>query len=131
MSNCHQWFLHLHHQNELLILAHCLRRRIGAHGAGICCLSDGVSSAALAPSCGQADTGLLSVQTLLRRVTRSTALPVTVDIEGGVSDPDLSFAKIAPVRQALRSRPMFINARKDVHLRGMAEAKWLHSYARA
>lgn len=170
MSNPHQRFLDLHHQNELLVLL-TVWDAASARMAQACgAQAVGTSSAALAWSCGHADGGLLPVQTLLHRVAqivRSTTLPVTVDIEAGYSadpqavaalvqdlaglgvvginiedgdgEPDLLIAKIAEVRQTLGSRPMFINARTDVYLRGLAEgeaairmsAGRLQAYARA
>lgn len=170
MSNRHQRFFHLHHQNELLVLPTvwdaASARMAQACGAD----AVGTSSAALAWSCGHADGGVLPVQTLLHRVAgivQATTLTVTVDIEAGYSadpravaalvrnlaglgvvginiedgdgEPDLLIAKIAEVRQTLGSRPMFINARTDVYLRGLAEgeaairmsAERLHAYAGA
>lgn len=103
----------------------------------------------------------------VRQILRVTTLPLTVDIENGYSDDpqqvaarvlrlaDLGVvginiedgeggverlaAKIAAVRCALAGRPLFINARTDVYLRGMAEGtqavalsvQRLQAYARA
>ncbi|AWH20562.1 isocitrate lyase/phosphoenolpyruvate mutase family protein [Stenotrophomonas sp. ZAC14D2_NAIMI4_6] len=85
----------------------------------------------------------------VRQILRVTTLPLTVDIENGYSDDpqqvaarvlrladlgvvginiedgegsvELLAAKIAAVRCALAGRPLFINARTDVYLRGLAE----------
>ncbi|AWH32269.1 isocitrate lyase/phosphoenolpyruvate mutase family protein [Stenotrophomonas sp. SAU14A_NAIMI4_8] len=85
----------------------------------------------------------------VRQILRVTTLPLTVDIENGYSDDpqqvsarvlrladlgvvginiedgegsgELLAAKIAAVRCALAGRPLFINARTDVYLRGFAE----------
>lgn len=82
-------------------------------------------------------------------IVRATAIPVTVDIENGYSDdpqqvaglartlvdlgvvginledgagaPSLLVEKIQAIRSALAGRPLFINARTDVYLGGMAE----------
>lgn len=84
----------------------------------------------------------------VRRVLRVVELPLTVDIEEGCSDdpeevarlvatlvdegvaginiedgsksPDLLVAKLQAIRAALGKRDLFINARTDVYLRGMA-----------
>ena len=84
-------------------------------------------------------------------IVRATSVPVTVDIEDGYSDnpqqvgalvrkladlgvvginvedgagaPALLAEKIAAIRAALAGRPLFINARTDVYLRGMAEGE--------
>lgn len=82
-------------------------------------------------------------------IVRATSIPVTVDIENGYSDdpeqvaalasklvalgvvginledgagaPGVLVEKISAIRRALAGRPLFINARTDVYLRGMAE----------
>lgn len=84
----------------------------------------------------------------LRGIVRVTSVPVTVDIEDGYSDdpeqvaalvsdvvatgavginledgaasPDLLAAKIGAIRVHLAGTPLFINARTDVYLRGLA-----------
>lgn len=84
----------------------------------------------------------------LAGIVRVTAIPVTADIEDGYSDdlrvvadlvaeventgavginiedgdgpPELLAAKIRAIRAALRDTPLFINARTDVYLHGMA-----------
>lgn len=84
----------------------------------------------------------------LRGIVRVTSVPVTVDIEDGYSDephavaalavelaglgavginledgagePALLAAKIRAIRSALGGTPLFINARTDVYLRGLA-----------
>jgi 2-methylisocitrate lyase-like PEP mutase family enzyme len=84
----------------------------------------------------------------VRRILRVIAVPLTVDIEDGYSDdptevadlvvalyhagacginledgagsPDLLVRKIAAIRKALNGSMIFINARTDVYLRGMA-----------
>src|SRR6187402_2786670 len=84
----------------------------------------------------------------VHRILRVVDLPVTVDIEEGCSDdpeevarlvatlvdegvaginiedgsksPDLLVAKLQAIRAALGKRDLFINARTDVYLRGMA-----------
>lgn len=84
----------------------------------------------------------------VRRILRVVDLPLTVDIEEGCSDdpaevaslvatlvdagvaginiedgsksPDLLVAKLKAIRVALGSRDLYINARTDVYLRGMA-----------
>jgi len=84
----------------------------------------------------------------IRRIQRVIDIPLTVDLEDGYSDapasvaalvaevaalgvvginledgaqaPDLLAGKIAAARQALGNTPLFINARTDVYLRGLA-----------
>lgn len=84
----------------------------------------------------------------VRRILRVVDLPLTVDIEEGCSDdpaevanlvatlvdagvsginiedgsksPDLLVAKLRAIRATLGSRDLYINARTDVYLRGMA-----------
>ncbi|MGV8932603.1 MAG: isocitrate lyase/PEP mutase family protein [Luteimonas sp.] len=84
----------------------------------------------------------------LRGVMRVTSIPVSVDIEDGYSDdpqtvaelaqaivatgavgvnledagksPDLLVAKIGAIRKQLDGEPLFVNARTDVYLRGLA-----------
>lgn len=84
----------------------------------------------------------------IARIHRVIAVPLTVDLEDGYSDvpeavgalvaqvaalgvvginledggkaPELLAAKIAAVRRALGDTPLFINARTDVYLRGLA-----------
>lgn len=43
-----------------------------------------------------------------------------VNIEDGVGSPDVLVGKIAAIRKALGDRDLYINARTDVYLRGMA-----------
>ncbi len=84
-------------------------------------------------------------------IVRATSIPITVDIEDGYSDdpqqvadlasalaelgavginledgtgaPALLAEKITAIRAALAGRPLFINARTDVYLRGFAEGQ--------
>ena len=84
----------------------------------------------------------------LRNLVRVASVPVTLDIEDGYSDdphqvaqlaaevaaagavginiedgdksPDLLAAKLRAIRAALGNTPLFINARSDVYLRGLA-----------
>jgi 2-methylisocitrate lyase-like PEP mutase family enzyme len=84
----------------------------------------------------------------IRRIMRVARVPVSVDMENGYSDdptavadlvaevassgiaginledgagsPDLLVAKIAAIRRAVAGKPLFINARTDVYLRGLA-----------
>lgn len=85
----------------------------------------------------------------LRDILRTVSVPVSVDIEDGYSDdpqavaaladevatlgavginiedgagsPDLLAAKITAIRQRLGTRPLFVNARTDVYLAGLAQ----------
>lgn len=86
-----------------------------------------------------------------RRIVRAVSVPLTVDIEEGCSDdpaevaalvvslaeagvaginiedgskaPDLLAAKLRAIRDRLGERDLFINARTDVYLRGMASGE--------
>ena len=109
------------------------------------------SSAAVAWAHGYADGDLLPVPTLLAaigEIARVLKVPLTADIEGGYSDdlatlaetikgvvgagavginledggrdPDLHARKIEAVRKAAGAE-LFVNARTDVYLRGLAE----------
>ena len=109
------------------------------------------SSAAVAWAHGYADGDLLPVPTLLAAISeiaRVLKVPLTADIEGGYSDdlqtlaetvkgvigagavginledgaraPDLHVRKIEAVRKAAGAE-LFVNARTDVYLRGLAE----------
>ena len=109
------------------------------------------SSAAVAWAHGYADGDLLPVPTLLAaigEIARVVKVPLTADIEGGYSDdlatlaetikgvvgagavginledggrdPDLHARKIEAVRKAAGAE-LFVNARTDVYLRGLAE----------
>lgn len=46
-----------------------------------------------------------------------------INIEDGVGSPDLLVAKLAAIREALDGRDLFINARTDVYLRGLASGE--------
>ncbi|GAB3025241.1 isocitrate lyase/PEP mutase family protein [Bowmanella dokdonensis] len=111
------------------------------------------SSASLAWSLGYADGDVLPVQELLAavgRIVRVARVPLTVDIEGGYSDDPARVAelarqlahlgvaginledgtgtveslaeKIGAIRAAVADE-LFINARTDVYLRGLAEGE--------
>ncbi len=108
------------------------------------------ASAALSWARGHADGGALPRASLLQSVSdivRCVSLPVSVDIEDGYSDdpeavaalvdevvalgavginledgggaPELLAAKIAAIRK--RGHALFVNARADVYLRGLAQ----------
>ncbi|MBA4011344.1 MAG: isocitrate lyase/phosphoenolpyruvate mutase family protein [Phenylobacterium sp.] len=111
------------------------------------------SSAAVAWAHGYADGDLLPVPTLIAaigEIARVLKVPLTADIEGGYSDdlatvaetikgvvgagavginledggrdPDLHARKIEAVRKAAGA-DLFVNARTDVYLRGLAEGE--------
>ena len=111
------------------------------------------SSAAVAWAHGYADGDLLPVPTLLAaigEIARVVKVPLTADIEGGYSDdlaalaetikgvvgagavginledggrdPDLHARKIEAVRKAAGAG-LFVNARTDVYLRGLAQGE--------
>lgn len=111
----------------------------------------GTSSAALAWACGYADGGPLEREALLskvRDILRVATVPVSIDLEDGYSDdpgqvaalakeiadlgvvginledggqaPDRLVAKIEAIRSELGNK-LFINARTDVYLRGLAK----------
>lgn len=111
------------------------------------------SSAAVAWAHGYADGDLLPVPTLLAaigEIARVLKVPLTADIEGGYSDdlatlsetikgvvgagavginledggrdPDLHARKIQAVRKAAGAG-LFVNARTDVYLRGLAQGE--------
>lgn len=111
------------------------------------------SSAAVAWAHGYADGDLLPVPTLLAaigEIARVLKVPLTADIEGGYSDdlatlaetikgvvgagavginledggrdPDLHARKIEAVRKAAGAG-LFVNARTDVYLRGLAQGE--------
>ncbi|CAN7593329.1 isocitrate lyase/phosphoenolpyruvate mutase family protein [Phenylobacterium sp. LjRoot164] len=111
------------------------------------------SSAAVAWAHGYADGDLLPVPTLLAaigEIARVLKVPLTADIEGGYSDdlatlaetirgvvgagavginledggrdPDLHARKIEAVRKAAGA-DLFVNARTDVYLRGLAQGE--------
>lgn len=149
-ATLHARFAALHRADRPLLLANAwdaasarLWQEIGAPAVA-------TSSAAVAWSRGYADGGALPHRELVdavRGIVRVTSIPVTVDIEDGYSDepqavaalaaeliahgavglniedgagaPDLLAAKIRALRDALGST-VFINARTDVYLRGLA-----------
>lgn len=59
-----------------------------------------------------------AVAALVRQVAETGA--VGINIEDGNAEPALLVAKIKAIRRALGTTPLFINARTDVYLRGMA-----------
>jgi 2-methylisocitrate lyase-like PEP mutase family enzyme len=59
-----------------------------------------------------------AVAALVREVAGIGA--VGINLEDGGGEPDLLVAKIEAIRAALGDTPLFINARTDVYLRGMA-----------
>lgn len=61
------------------------------------------------------------VASLVREVAEAGA--VGINLEDGSGDPDLLVAKIKAIRTALGDTPLFINARTDVYLRGMASGE--------
>jgi 2-methylisocitrate lyase-like PEP mutase family enzyme len=93
------------------------------------------TSAGVAWSCGWPDGDQLPADEMIgavRRILRVVDLPLTVDIEEGCSDDpaevanlvatlvDAGVAKLKAIRATLGSRDLYINARTDVFLRGMA-----------
>lgn len=58
------------------------------------------------------------VAELATEIVRAGA--VGINLEDGVKPPDMLVAKIRAIRSALGSVPLFINARTDVYLRGLA-----------
>ena len=144
-------FRDLHHRHEVLVLPNAwdaasahIQARAGAKAVA-------TSSAALCWALGYQDGGALPVGELLsaiRRIVRTLAVPLTVDIEDGYSDSPEEVAELAaqvlrcgavginiedgtaPSEilaekiQAIRSRTgaaeLFINARTDVYLRSLA-----------
>jgi len=144
-------FRDLHHRHEVLLLPNAwdaasahIQARAGAKAVA-------TSSAALCWALGYQDGGALPVGELLsaiRRIVRTLAVPLTVDIEDGYSDSPEEVAELAaevlrcgavginiedgtaPSEilaekiQAIRSRTgaaeLFINARTDVYLRSLA-----------
>lgn len=145
-------FRDLHHQHEVLVLPNAwdaasahIQARAGAKAIA-------TSSAALCWALGYQDGGALPVGELMsaiRRIARTLAVPLTVDIEDGYSDNPDEVAELAaevfqcgavginiedgtaPSEilaekiQAIRSRTgaaeLFINARTDVYLRSLAQ----------
>lgn len=79
-------------------------------------------------------------QEVALRVARLVELGVVgINIEDGADSPALLEAKLQAIRHQLGARPLFINARTDVYLRGMAKGEQavamsierLQGYARA
>lgn len=62
-----------------------------------------------------------AVGALVREVVEAGA--VGINLEDGTRDPDLLVAKLRAIRVALDGRPLYINARTDVYLRGLASGE--------
>lgn len=151
IATVHARFLELHRGPAPLLIANAWDAASAALWQQAGAPAIGTSSAALAWSCGYADGGALPSEALLhqvRAIVRVARVPVSVDIEGGYSDdpaavaalarevaeagavginledgdgdPALLEEKIRAIRAA-PGAPLFVNARTDVYLRGLAE----------
>jgi 2-methylisocitrate lyase-like PEP mutase family enzyme len=142
-------FRDLHAGSELLILANCWDAATAKLIAGLGARAMATTSAAIAWAHGYPDGDALPllhyVQTI-RAIRRATDLPLSVDAEGGYADdldavartigalvdagavginiedgggsPELLAQKIARIKRD--HADLFINARTDVYLRGLA-----------
>jgi 2-methylisocitrate lyase-like PEP mutase family enzyme len=63
---------------------------------------------------------LLAAIQRIQRIQRVLSVPLTVDLEDGAQASSLLADKIAAARRALGSTHLFISARTDVYLRGLA-----------
>jgi 2-methylisocitrate lyase-like PEP mutase family enzyme len=146
----HARFLALHHADKPLLIANAWDAASTALWQHAGAPAIGTSSAALAWACGYADGGPLVHDALVgkvREILRVARVPVSVDLEDGYSDhpqqvanlvrelvdlgvvginiedagkpAELLVAKIEAIRKMLGDT-VFINARTDVYLRGMA-----------
>ncbi len=144
-------FKQLHADPQILVLPNAWDAASAALMEDAGAKAVATSSAAVAWAHGYADGDLLPVPTLLAaigEIARVLKVPLTADIEGGYSDdlatlaetikgvvgagavginledggrdPDLHARKIEAVRKAAGAE-LFVNARTDVYLRGLAE----------
>lgn len=156
-------FRNLHRGAEILVLPNAWDAASAAVMADAGAKAVATSSAAVAWAHGYPDGDVLPIETVVAtvaEVVRVVDLPVTADIEGGYTDdlgrlvenvtrvveagavginledgkraPELHAAKIEAVKKALGDR-VFVNARTDVYLAGLAEghAAYLETVARA
>ena len=156
-------FRHLHLGAEILVLPNAWDAASAAVMADAGAKAVATSSAAVAWAHGYADGDVLpldKVLTTIAEVVRVVDVPVTADIEGGYTDdlaqlvenvtrvveagavginledgkraPELHAAKIEAIKTALGDR-VFVNARTDVYLAGLAEghAAYAETIARA
>lgn len=156
-------FRNLHRGAEILVLPNAWDAASAAVMADAGAKAVATSSAAVAWAHGYADGDVLPIDkvlTTIAEVVRVVDVPVTADIEGGYTDdlgqlvenvtrvveagavgvnledgqraPELHAAKIEAVKTALGDR-VFVNARTDVYLAGLAEghAAYLETITRA
>ncbi|MCR5874082.1 isocitrate lyase/phosphoenolpyruvate mutase family protein [Phenylobacterium sp. J426] len=156
-------FRKLHRGAEILVLPNAWDAASAAVMADAGAKAVATSSAAVAWAHGYADGDLMPVDKAVMtvaEVVRVVDVPVTADFEGGYTDdlgklvenvtrvieagavginledggrsPELHAAKIEAIRTALGDR-LFVNARTDVYLRGLAEghAAYAETIARA
>ena len=146
-------FKQLHADPQILVLPNAWDAASAALMEDAGAKAVATSSAAVAWAHGYADGDLLPVPTLLAaigEIARVLKVPLTADIEGGYSDdlatlaetikgvvgagavginledggrdPDLHARKIEAVRKAAGAG-LFVNARTDVYLRGLAQGE--------
>ena len=146
-------FKQLHADPQILVLPNAWDAASAALMEDAGAKAVATSSAAVAWAHGYADGDLLPVPTLLAaigEIARVLKVPLTADIEGGYSDdlatlaetikgvvgagavginledggrdPDLHARKIEAVRKAAGAE-LFVNARTDVYLRGLAQGE--------
>jgi len=156
-------FRNLHRGAEILVLPNAWDAASAAVMADAGAKAVATSSAAVAWAHGYADGDLLPVDKAVltvAEITRVVDVPVTADFEGGYTDdlgqlvenvtrvveagavginledgdrpPELHAAKIEAIKTALGDR-VFVNARTDVYLRGLADgpAAFIETVARA
>ncbi len=156
-------FRNLHRGAEILVLPNAWDAASAAVMADAGAKAVATSSAAVAWAHGYADGDLLPVDKAVlsvAEIARVVDVPVTADFEGGYTDdlgelvenvtrvveagavgvnledgaraPELHAAKIEAIKTALGDR-VFVNARTDVYLRGLAEgqAAYAETIARA
>lgn len=156
-------FRNLHRGAEILVLPNAWDAASAAVMADAGAKAVATSSAAVAWAHGYPDGDALPIDKVVETigaVTRVVDVPVTADIEGGYTDdlgelvenvtrvveagavginledgkraPELHAAKIEAIKKALGDR-LFVNARTDVYLAGLAEghAAYAETVARA
>lgn len=156
-------FRNLHRGAEILVLPNAWDAASAAVMADAGAKAVATSSAAVAWAHGYPDGDALPIDRVVAtvaEVVRVVDVPVTADIEGGYTDdlgqlvenvtrvveagavgvnledggraPELHAAKIEAIKRALGDR-LFVNARTDVYLRGLAEghAAFTETLARA
>lgn len=156
-------FRNLHRGGEILVLPNAWDAASAAVMADAGAKAVATSSAAVAWAHGYPDGDALPIDKVVETVAavvRVVDVPVTADIEGGYTDdlgrlvenvsrvveagavginledgkraPELHAAKIEAIKRALGDR-LFVNARTDVYLAGLAEghAAYLETIARA